>query len=75
MVWVRRGAEHHRRQHRPDQRQQPGTENVATGSGTVAATHYALRGGLNRDLWYAGATLVHVRFAAEDGSQVDYVLR
>ncbi len=52
-----------------------GTENVATGSGTVAATHYALRGGLNRDLWYAGATLVHVRFAAEDGSQVDYVLR
>ncbi|WP_411840414.1 DUF6134 family protein [Paracoccus sp. ME4] len=52
-----------------------GTETVATGSGTVAATHYALRGGLNRDLWYAGATLVHVRFAAEDGSQVDYVLR
>lgn len=52
-----------------------GTENVATGSGTVAATHYSLRGGLNRDLWYAGATLVHVRFAAEDGSQVDYVLR
>ena len=52
-----------------------GTENVATGSGTVASTHYALRGGLNRDLWYAGATLVHVRFAAEDGSQVDYVLR
>lgn len=52
-----------------------GTENVATGSGTVAATHYALRGGLNRDLWYAGATLVHVRFAAEDGSQVDYVMR
>lgn len=52
-----------------------GTENVATGSGTVAATHYALRGRLNRDLWYAGATLVHVRFAAEDGSQVDYVLR
>lgn len=52
-----------------------GTENVMTGSGAVPATHYALRGGLQRDLWYADATLVHVRFTAEDGSQVDYVLR
>ena len=50
-----------------------GTETVATGSGPVSATHYALRGGLDRDLWYDGATLVHVRFTAEDGSQVDYV--
>ncbi|MFN3278657.1 MAG: DUF6134 family protein [Paracoccus hibiscisoli] len=52
-----------------------GPENVATGSGPVSATHYAVRGGLERDLWYAGATLVHVRFLAEDGSQIDYVLR
>ena len=50
-----------------------GTETVATASGPVSATHYALRGGLDRDLWYDGATLVHVRFTAEDGSQVDYV--
>lgn len=52
-----------------------GTESVMTGSGPVSATHYALRGGLNRDLWYADGRLVHVRFAAEDGSQIDYVLR
>ena len=52
-----------------------GTETIATGQGPVQATHYALRGDLERDLWFAGATLVHVRFAAEDGSQVDYVLR
>ena len=52
-----------------------GTETIATGQGPVQATHYALRGDLKRDLWFAGATLVHVRFAAEDGSQVDYVLR
>lgn len=52
-----------------------GTEDIATGHGPVQATHYALRGGLQRDLWYDGATLVHVRFTAEDGSQIDYVLR
>ena len=52
-----------------------GSEAVATGGGQVRADHYAVRGGLDRDLWYAGATLVHVRFTAEDGSQVDYVLR
>lgn len=52
-----------------------GGESVATGSGKVQATHYAVRGDLKRDLWYADGKLVHVRFAAEDGSQVDYVLR
>ncbi|WP_409598426.1 DUF6134 family protein [Paracoccus hibiscisoli] len=52
-----------------------GTESISTGSGPVQATHYTIRGGLQRDLWYAGATLVHVRFAAEDGSQIDYVLK
>lgn len=50
-----------------------GAESIATGSGTVKATHYALRGGLNRDLWYDGAKLVHVRLTADDSSQVDYV--
>ncbi|MTH36055.1 hypothetical protein GL279_15745 [Paracoccus limosus] len=52
-----------------------GPESIATGAGTVKATHYALRGGLNRDLWYDGAKLVHVRLTADDGSQVDYVLK
>lgn len=50
-----------------------GQESIAAGSGTVKATHYALRGGLNRDLWYDGTQLVHVRLTADDGSQVDYV--
>ena len=52
-----------------------GTETVSTGSGPVKATHYAIGGGLNRELWYADNKLVHVRFAAEDGSTVDYALR
>lgn len=52
-----------------------GTESIATGSGAVQATHYAVRGALERDLWYANGTLVHVRLTAEDGSQIDYVLR
>ena len=52
-----------------------GTKDIPTGGGTVRATHYAVRGGLERDLWYTGASLVYVRFTAEDGSQVDYVLR
>ncbi|WP_134682374.1 DUF6134 family protein [Paracoccus ravus] len=53
-----------------------GGESIATGHGKVSATHYALSGGLNRDLWFDGAgQLVHVRFAAEDGSTIDYVLR
>lgn len=50
-----------------------GQESIDTGSGAVKATHYALRGGLNRDLWYDGAQLVHVRLTADDGSTVDYV--
>ena len=52
-----------------------GSEAVATGGGTVQADHYALRGDLNRDLWFAQGKLIHVRFNAEDGSQIDYVLR
>ncbi|MCQ0972004.1 DUF6134 family protein [Paracoccus sp. TK19116] len=52
-----------------------GSETVQTGRGAVQATHYAVRGDLDRDLWFDGATLVHVRFTAEDGSQVDYTLR
>ncbi|WP_374421767.1 DUF6134 family protein [Paracoccus sp. (in: a-proteobacteria)] len=52
-----------------------GTESVATGSGSVKAAHYAVSGGLNRELWYADGKLVHVRFKADDGSVIDYALR
>ena len=52
-----------------------GTESVATGSGSVKAAHYAVSGGLNRELWYADGKLVHVRFKADDGSAIDYALR
>ncbi|MDS9468778.1 DUF6134 family protein [Paracoccus sp. MBLB3053] len=53
-----------------------GSDSIATGHGKVSATHYAISGGLNRELWFDGkGQLVHVRFAAEDGSTVDYVLR
>ncbi len=53
-----------------------GPESVATGQGTVRATHYVMSGGLNRELWFDGnGQLVHVRFAADDGSTIDYVLR
>ena len=52
-----------------------GTETVTTGSGPVKAIHYTVGGGLKRDLWYADGKLVHVRFAADDGSTVDYALR
>ena len=34
-----------------------------------------LIGDLQRELWFADGKLVHVRFQAEDGSQIDYVLR
>lgn len=53
-----------------------GNDTIATGHGNVQATHYAISGGLNRELWFDGSgRLVHVRFAAEDGSRIDYVLR
>lgn len=55
--------------------QKLGTESVATGSGSVKAAHYAVSGGLNRELWYADGKLVHVRFKADDGSVIDYALR
>ncbi|MEF9601447.1 DUF6134 family protein [Paracoccus lutimaris] len=53
-----------------------GGDSIATGHGKVSATHYAISGGLNRELWFdSKGQLVHVRFAADDGSTVDYVLR
>ena len=52
-----------------------GVEAVETGHGAVEAEHYAISGDLQRELWFADGKLVHVRFEAEDGSQIDYVLR
>jgi Domain of unknown function (DUF6134) len=53
-----------------------GHETIAAGGQQVGATHYAIGGGLKRDLWFDGQKrLVHVRFTADDGSTVDYVLR
>ncbi|PCH69619.1 MAG: hypothetical protein COC12_09085 [Rhodobacteraceae bacterium] len=53
-----------------------GNENVATGHGKVAASHYRISGDLARDVWYAtDGTLVRVSFAGDDGSKVDYRLR
>lgn len=53
-----------------------GTESVRAHGADVTATQYEITGGLNRDLWFdASRQLVHVRFPAEDGSQIDYVLR
>lgn len=53
-----------------------GNENIATGHGKVAATHYRISGDLARDVWYgADGTLVRVNFDGDDGSKVDYRLR
>jgi Domain of unknown function (DUF6134) len=53
-----------------------GNETIAADGRQVSATHYAINGGLKRDLWFDGdQRLVHVRFTADDGSIVDYVLR
>jgi len=41
----------------------------------VMARHYAISGDLQRELWYdAGGRLVKVRFAASDGTDIQYVL-
>lgn len=51
-----------------------GIENVSVRGGKVAAHHYRLSGGLNRDLWYDGeGNLAHVAFTADDGSTVTYL--
>lgn len=40
------------------------------------AHHYAVTGDLQRELWYDGrGTLVRVRFAAKDSSDINYVLK
>lgn len=53
-----------------------GDEEVEGVTGPVTATHYVLAGDLSRELWYdPQGVLVKVRFSAEDGSNIEYVLR
>jgi hypothetical protein len=53
-----------------------GEETVVAQGKNTRATHYAISGGLKRDLWFNGSgQLVHVQLVADDGSQVDYRLR
>ncbi|MEK9645088.1 MAG: DUF6134 family protein [Alphaproteobacteria bacterium] len=42
----------------------------------IQATHYAITGDLERELWFdSNAVLVKVRFKGNDGSEIQYVLR
>lgn len=53
-----------------------GATNVATECGTVAATHYRLSGELKLEIWFDDRDRwVKARFAAFDGSTVEYTLR
>jgi hypothetical protein len=53
-----------------------GDEVVPANGTRVRARHYAISGGLNRDVWFdATNTLVRVQFAAKDGSNIVYELR
>lgn len=53
-----------------------GEETVQVRGEPVKARHYAIEGELNREVWYdAGGTLVKVRFSADDGSDIQYLLR
>ncbi len=52
-----------------------GEEAVNVKGKDVMAHHYAMTGELQRELWYdASGRLVKVRFAASDGSDIQYVL-
>lgn len=52
-----------------------GEEAVKVKGKDVMAHHYAMTGELQRELWYdASGRLVKVRFAASDGSDIQYVL-
>lgn len=53
-----------------------GPETVKVRNGTQRAEHYILSGDLNRELWYdEKGDLVRMRFAAQDKSVIEYVLR
>ncbi|RVU33901.1 hypothetical protein EOI86_22480 [Hwanghaeella grinnelliae] len=53
-----------------------GMESVNVKGAETKANHIRVSGGLERDLWYTPeGSLVMVRFAAKDGSEIKYVLR
>lgn len=53
-----------------------GADTVEAAGRSVPAHHYAMTGGLQRELWYdATGVLVKVRFQAKDGSSVEYRLQ
>lgn len=53
-----------------------GPETVTIAGKDIAAQHYVMTGDFERDVWYdAAGVLVLVRFKAEDGSEIRYVLR
>jgi hypothetical protein len=50
---------------------QRGAETLQIGGRPIQAQHYAIRGDIERDIWYApDGQLLKVTFAAKDGSQV-----
>lgn len=52
-----------------------GEDTVLVRGETQAAHHFAVTGGLSRELWYdANGTLVQIRFQAKDDSEIRYVL-
>lgn len=53
-----------------------GVDRIDAGGHSVPAHHYAMTGGLQRELWYDDkGVLVKVRFRAKDDSTVEYSLR
>jgi len=56
--------------------QDRGREPVALPGRAVSTHHYALRGGMERDIWYDdGGTVVKVAFQARDGSTITMLLQ
>ena len=52
-----------------------GPEPIEAAGGTVDAERYRLSGDLDCDLWYRAGRWSKLRFAAPDGSTIDYVLQ
>lgn len=53
-----------------------GPETVTVENSPVEARHYAVKGDLERELWYdADGRLVKLRFEGDDGSDIQYVLK
>jgi hypothetical protein len=51
-----------------------GVERIEAAGRTVIARHYRLQGDLNCELWYGDQQWSKLRFAARDGSTIEYRL-